>query len=95
MVVFTISLSSPVNRTVTVDVRTVDGSATSPEDYEGFIGTVTIPPLVTSRAVEIPIKVDSQIEGDETFFLQLSNVVGAGLLDSQATGTIHDGVGSI
>ena len=81
----------PTTRTVTADVVTSNGSATSPADYAGGTRTVTFAPGVTSATASIPIVNDNLAEGDETVNLTLGNptnaVVGS---PSAATLTIVD-----
>ena len=87
---FEISLSAPAETVVTVDYRTVDGSATAGRDYEAVAGTATIP--VGERRATVPVKVFGDVapEGDETFALLLSNGAGAPIHLARGTGTILD-----
>jgi hypothetical protein len=73
---------------VTVQYRTVDGSASSQSDYTSTSGTLTFQPGQTSRTIAVPIKGDRKREPNETFTVQLSNAVGATINDAVATATI-------
>lgn len=86
--VFTVSLDAPTNATVTVDYVTFNGTAVSPGDYQGLNGTVTFSPGQTTRFVTVPVNGDTLPEGNETFILNLSNPVGALLVNSQGVCTI-------
>ena len=86
--VFTVSLDAPTNATVTVDYVTFNGTAVSPGDYQGLNGTVTFSPGQTTRFITVPVNGDTQPESNETFVLNLSNPVGALLLNSQGVCTI-------
>jgi hypothetical protein len=88
--VFTVSLDAPTNTTVTVDYVTFNGTAVSPGDYQAVNGTVTFSAGQTTRFVTVPVNGDTLPEGHETFILNLSNPVGALLVDSQGIGTITD-----
>ena len=93
---FTLSLSAPSSTWVQVDVNTADGSATVGSDYyqqspQGF----GISPGQTSATLGVEIIGDTTFEPNETFTVNLSNVIGATIADGQATGTItnDDGAG--
>ena len=88
---FTVSLSSAAAQDVTVDFATADGSATAPSDYTARTGTLTIPAGQTSGQIAIVIQGDTQLEGNESFQVNLSNAsANATIADPQAIGTIID-----
>lgn len=93
---FTVSLAHPVEGTVTVDLRTLDGSATlADSDYSELpLQTITFNPGETSKTVTVVVNGDSNIEGDETFQVELSNatntVGNATILTPTGTGTIEN-----
>lgn len=87
---FTVGLSAPSGRDVSVAFATADGSATAPGDYITTTGRVTIPAGATSRPVSVPIVDDSAVEGQETFDLRLSAPTNATLGSAGATATIVD-----
>jgi hypothetical protein len=88
---FDVTLSSPVNVTVTVDYTTSDGSAAAGSDYTAVSGTLTFLPGQTQHQIAVNVASDALPEGIEQFFVQLSNPVGAPLVaGGQATGVIGD-----
>ena len=88
---FTVSLSSPSGRPVTVQYQTADGSATASADYTAVAPTtVTFDPGQTSKPVIVQIKGDLIDEDNEQFHLILSNPTNATMADSQGIGTITD-----
>ncbi|MBA2388946.1 MAG: hypothetical protein H0V67_01710 [Geodermatophilaceae bacterium] len=88
---FTVRLSTAVTHPVTVDYRTVEGSAHAGSDFVAKTGTLTFPSGTTSAGVTVTISRDNGYEPVETFTLVLSNAQGAALGDASATGTItHD-----
>jgi len=84
----TVTLSRSVSSTVTVNYRTIDGTASSKSDYTPASGTVTFQPGQTSRTISISIIADKKREPNETFLVQLSSPVGATIDDAAATATI-------
>ncbi len=96
--VFTVSLSSASASAVTVNFATANGTATSGgtnRDYNSTSGTLTIPAGATSRTISVTVRGDRRSEANETFFLNLSNAVGATLLDNQGLGTILNDDGTL
>jgi len=88
-VYFTVSLSAATSSDVTYDITPTDGSAVQTMDYvaTGAVGE-TIPAGQTSRQFHVMVFGDNNVEGDETFTVNVSNVVGATVADGQAIGTI-------
>jgi len=89
---FTVSLSQAATAPVTVAYATQDSSATAGHDYTATSGTLTFAPGITSMAITVPILNDLAVDGDETFYVNLSGAANAALGVSRATGTIHDAV---
>lgn len=87
---FPVNLSQPSTTTVTVQFQTVDGTAVSGVDYLPASGTLTFLPGEQTQFVEVTAIGDTLAEGDEIFFVQLSNPVGAAINDAQAQGLIND-----
>ncbi|MBT63012.1 MAG: hypothetical protein CML13_07350 [Puniceicoccaceae bacterium] len=74
-----------------VRVTSVDGSASSPDDFAALDQTLTwAAGDATPKSVSLTLVDDAAIEGDETLTLQLSEVVGAGLISSDLAVTLHD-----
>jgi probable HAF family extracellular repeat protein len=86
--VFTVTLSDASNAPVSVNYSTANGTATAGSDYYAQSGTLTFTPGQTSKTIGIVVNGDRKREADETFFVNLSNVVGAQPQDSQGLGTI-------
>ena len=88
---FTISLSAPAGPGgVAFDVETADDSATTADnDYvaNAEVG-VTIPEGGTTYAFFVVVNGDTDGEGDESFFVNVTNITGATAGDTQATGTL-------
>ena len=71
--VFTITLSTKYDQSVTVKYSTSDGSAKAGEDYVATSGTVTFAPGETSKTITVLINGDKKKESDEWFAVNLSN----------------------
>ncbi len=93
--VFTVSLTEPVASAQTVVYTTVDGTATSPGDYQAQTGTLTfLPGGPLSQGITVPIVGDQNVEPNESFLLQLTGDSEVRLGRTLATGTIvNDDVG--
>jgi uncharacterized repeat protein (TIGR01451 family) len=89
--VFTVSLQ-PANGTLTasVDYQTTNGTATSGSDFVATSGTLTFLAGETTKTITVPVIGDTIVEGNETFNVQLSNVVNASFQDTVGVGTIID-----
>ena len=74
---FSVTLSHPSSRTVTVSYATQDGTATAGSDYTAASGSLTFNAGDTSQTVEITVLTDSDEEGQETLTLTLSNASSA------------------
>jgi hypothetical protein len=85
---FSVLLTPASSGVVTVDFATADGTATAPSDYSSTSGTVTFNPGQTVQPVTVTVNGDTQFEGNETFFVNLSNPSGAPIGDGQGLGTI-------
>ena len=89
--IFTVSLSSPATGPVTFDMATANGSATAGSDYVASTQTGNaIGTNDTIRTFSVTINGDAEVESNETFTVNITNVVGATLADGQATGTISN-----
>jgi M6 family metalloprotease-like protein len=85
---FTVTLSQPVRREVTVDFATFDGTATAPEDYGARSGELRLGRGATTRQITVPVNGDTAPEPDEHFFVRLSNAHSAKIVDGEGRGTI-------
>ena len=86
--VFTVTLSSPSGRSVTVNFSTADGTATAGTDYVASSGTLTFNPGETTKTITVLVNGDTVNEADETFFVNLSNPFNATIADGQGQNTI-------
>ena len=87
---FTVSLSEPTTRTVTVKYSTSDGTATAGADYGDNSGSISISAGETEKTVKIKVNGDMILEGNETFFVNLTLATNATITDGQGIGTILD-----
>jgi len=85
---FNVTLSPAATGTVTVGFTTADGTATAGSDYVASSGTLTFSPGDTVKTVTVIVNGDTTVEGNETFFVNLSAPTGAILADNQGQGTI-------
>jgi hypothetical protein len=85
---FTVSLSATSSQSVTVNFATANGTATQPGDYTSNSGTLTFASGETTKSVTVVAKGDTVTEADETFFVNLSSVTNATIVDNQGVGTI-------
>ena len=87
---FTVSISAPFGRNVTVQFASADGSAQAGTDYTAVSGGVMFPR--GSRApqtITVPVT-DVLIPGpDKIFYVNLSNPVNATISRSEGTATIQ------
>jgi Calx-beta domain len=87
---FSVSLSAPSGREVSVAYATVNGSATAGQDYTARSGTLTIPPGARAGTVPVALLDDSSDEPSESFQLRLSGPSFAALARAAANATIAD-----
>src|SRR5262249_8742098 len=93
-VLFTVTNTTPSTLPLTVEYSTADGPAHAGSDYAAATGTLTFAPGVTSEMIRVPILDDVSVEPAETFSVNLSNPVGATILDGTGVGTIADDDGT-
>ena len=87
---FNVTLSTPSDRTVTVNYATANNTATTDDgDYNSASGTLTFTPGDTSETVSVTVNGDTDFEATETFFVNLSAPTGGAVIsDGQGQGTI-------
>ncbi len=87
---FTVSLSQPAPANVTFNIATQDDSATvANNDY--VANSLTNQTIMTGSqnfTFNVTVNGDMSVEPPETFFVNVTNVSGATLLDGQGVGTI-------
>ncbi len=100
---FEVKLDPAPQSEVTVQYRTVDGTAVAPDDYTSSRGTLTFAARDASETVDVQTIDDEVIEVDETLRLELVRVVsgdasivgGSGegtIIGEKATISVHDAV---
>ena len=87
---FSVTLSAASDQEITVDYSTADGSAIAGEDYDAVSGTLTFAPGEITQTLNVSVTGDTQVEGNESFSLNLSNANGVTISDAQGIGTITD-----
>ena len=87
---FTVSLSSPAGAGgVTFNASTADGTANAGSDYVALTNQpFTITQGNSSTTVTVQVNGDTTPETNETFFVNITNIVGATASDGQGLGTI-------
>jgi len=89
--VFTVTQSAVTAVTTTFTYSTTNGTAVAPNDYtaaSNVAGSITAG--MTSTTISIPVIQDALTEGDENFFVTISNPVNATIGTATGTGTITD-----
>jgi hypothetical protein len=86
----TVRLSEPTSRTVTVDYRTIAGTATAGTDYRSVSGSLSFAVGQTSRTIVVRVIGDALDEPNETFSVRLSKVSGAAYQRREARVRIVD-----
>ena len=86
--IFTVSLSATSIQTITVDYATADNTATAGSDYLATSDSLTFDPGQTSQTITVEVLDDSEVEGEEGFFVDLFNPTNANIADSQGIGAI-------
>ena len=87
---FAVTLSRAAAGAVTVDYRTVDGSARAGSDYTARQGTLSFAAGETEQTVRVAVLDDAHDEGDEKMGLVLYRASGAIRDDYVAVGTIEN-----
>jgi hypothetical protein len=88
--VFTVSLSAPSGRAVTVRYATARVAPTATSDLAAASGTLTFDPGETSATVAVATTDDVIDEQDERVNLNLSSATNAAIADNRGVGTIVD-----
>ncbi len=85
---FVVTRVGDTEQTATVDFVTANGAAQAGSDYQVASGTLTFAPGESHKTIDVLINGDTNVEPDETFFVNLSNASGATIVDGQGIGTI-------
>jgi hypothetical protein len=84
---FTVYLSAPATQTVTVDFRTVNGTAIAGQDFEFTSGTLTFAPGETQKYIVVNVLPGAAADDYHYFTVQLSNASAAApIADGEGTG---------
>ena len=87
---FTVRLTVAVTEEVTVEYRTVDGTAVADRDYTTTAGTLRFAANDMEKTISVPVADDTTAERTEYFTVELSDPRGATLGRRSGTGTIND-----
>ncbi len=88
---FIVRLSLASGRQVKVDYETRDGTArVADNDYRAVSGMLVFAPGDITKTVVVPIVGDTNCEGDEQFYVGLTNAVNAAISDALAVGEIRN-----
>lgn len=88
---FTVTKSGSTSSSCSVSYATANNTAVAEEDYGSASASLSFASTETQKTVTITTVYDLLIEGDETFYLNLSNATGGSTIsDPQALGTILD-----
>lgn len=92
--VFSVRLSAPSGRVVTVDFATAGGTAADDAgdepDYRTTRGTLVFAPGTTTQTISVPVLGDVRAEPDETFVIVLGTLTNAVLARDRSLGTIRN-----
>ena len=94
-VVVSVTLSAPSTTSVTVTLRTYDGTAKAGSDYKSAVTTISFSPGQTTVTYSVRVLGDKLREGNELFTVELSDPAGAALARSVGTVTIVDDDGAL
>ena len=89
---FTLTLSTVPSWVIGVTAKTANGSAASTADYTSKTQILSFVAGQKTRTFTVTVKGDGMKEGNETFFVSLSNPTGTGAktTDAQGIGTISN-----
>lgn len=88
---FYISLSVKNTTDISINYKTVDGTALAGKDYTALSGTLNIPANQSSAYIDVTVLPDSLRQPDQTFYLELSSAKNATISGSgKATATIQN-----
>ena len=87
--VFTVSLSTVSELSLSVNFATLDGTAMLANgDYITNSGTLSFPPGVSSQTITVLVNGDVNDEQNENFFVNLSSPTNGTIARAQAVGNI-------
>ena len=89
-VIFPVTRSGSQSMSASVNYVTANGSAQAGSDYSATSGILNFVPGEATKTISVPTNGDPYAEGNETFSISLSSVVGSAIGNGTATGTIID-----
>jgi hypothetical protein len=88
---FTVTKTGATAAASSVSFATADGTATTAgQDYTSLSGTLNFDPSDTSKPITVLVNGDAIVEGNETFFVNLSSPTNATISDFTGQGTINN-----
>jgi arylsulfatase A-like enzyme len=88
---FTVSLANASAIPVTVHLTTADGTAVAPADYSARSDVdLSFSAGATSKVVNVTVKADDLVEGDERFTVNLHDPTNAVIADATGSAVIHN-----
>jgi hypothetical protein len=87
---FTLTLSGPSVESIAVRVITAPGTATASTDYNSINLVIIFQPGTVTRTFDVAILGDTNLESNETFFVDISESFAATIADGQSVCTILD-----
>ena len=87
---FTLTLSGPSVEAIAVRAITTGGTATAGSDYNSVNLAVIFQPGTVTRTLDVAIIGDTNLESNETFFVNLSEAFATTIADGTGVGTILD-----
>lgn len=91
----TVTLGGPSSKSVSVNYRTIDGTATAGSDYDAVSGTLIFTKGQGSKTIRVPVRGDRTGEwdyyggGSEYLVVELSNPTGGAKLDYYSTAYVY------
>jgi Calx-beta domain-containing protein len=87
---FTLTLSGPSVEAIAVRVETAPGTATASSDYNSVNVVVLFQPGDVTHTVDVQVIGDTNLESNETFFVNITEAFATTIADGQGVGTILD-----
>jgi len=87
---FVVRINKPGTQALRVNYTTANQTAQSPGDYVANTGQITFAPGILSRTIEVAVKGDTLVEGNESFLVNLTNPVNGVIIKNAAVATIFN-----
>jgi len=85
---FVVRLNSPSSKAINLQFATANGTASNLSDYLATSGNLTFAAGATIKTISVAVRGDTEYEANETFWVNLSNAVGANISTPSVMGTI-------